>query len=84
MTENIKKDAVSGLESTRRQIKIDERGNAVWKWRTEDAEESQDADLTFNMLKSLDVASLEIEDMKIKKANRLGTDPYNSKPKKGT
>ena len=87
MTEDKKKEPVAGLDSTGRYIRFDDRGNAVWKFRTEDIEESQDADLTYNMLKSLDLDALEIEDTQIRAARSLGktevmgSDPYNSGPK---
>lgn len=82
MTEDTKKNAVEGLDSTRRRIKFDERGNAVWKWQTENSDTAEESDLTFNMLKSLDIDSLEIEDSQVTKTIVPGTDPYNSSPKK--
>lgn len=76
------KPAVSGLDSTGRYIRFDDRGNAIWKWRTEEGKGVEDIDRTFSLLASLDNDALTIEDSQLSPLEDTGTDPYNSAARK--
>jgi len=66
---NAKKSTASG------RVSFDDRGRAVWEWRTDEDQFSRDVDT--NRLKALQVDALELDTTASSVRPAAGFDPYN-------